>query len=62
MARKDGAWTVIAFQFGPSIFDNPVVDALKGWIYKGVGIAGVAGLLAGLLIGRRRRTEASTKA
>ena len=62
MARKDGAWTVIAFQFGPSIFDNPVVDALKGWIYKGVGIAGVAGLLIGLLIGRRRRTEVSTKA
>jgi len=63
MARKDGAWTVIAFQFGPSIFDNPVVDALKGWIYKGVGIAGIAGLLAGLLIGRRsRRTDAATKA
>lgn len=63
MVRKNGAWTVVAFQFGPSIFDNPVVDALKGWIYKGAGIAVVLGLVAGLLIGRRsRRPEATAKA
>jgi hypothetical protein len=63
MVRQNGAWTVVAFQFGPSIFDNPVVDALKGWIYKGAGIAVVLGLVAGLLIGRRsRRPEATAKA
>lgn len=55
LTRYNGNWTVAAFQFGPSIFDNPVVDALKGWIYKGAGIAGVAALLVGWLIGRKSR-------
>lgn len=61
MVRHDGRWTVAAFQFGPSIFDNPVVDAMKGWIYKGAAIAGVVGLVVGLLVGRftRRRGAAS---
>jgi ketosteroid isomerase-like protein len=62
MARDNGRWTVASFQFGPSIFDNPVLDAVKGWIYKGAAIAGVAGLLIGLLIGRwTRRSGADTK-
>ncbi|MEO7297187.1 MAG: nuclear transport factor 2 family protein [Verrucomicrobiota bacterium] len=53
MVKLDGRWTVVAFQFGPSIFDNPVLDAAIGWIKKGAAIAGVVGLLLGVIIGRK---------
>jgi ketosteroid isomerase-like protein len=55
MVKNEGKWTMAAFQFGPSIFDNPVTDAYRAWIYKSAGIAGVVALLLGIFIGTRLR-------
>lgn len=62
MVNEDGRWLLASFQFAPSIFDNPVLDQAVSALYWGIGIAGVAGLVLGFLIGRlagRRRKEAT---
>jgi hypothetical protein len=42
---------------GANLFDNPVITALKSWLYKvGIG-AGVAGLLLGFGIARLMRRK-----
>lgn len=55
LAKRDGRWKLAAFHFSPSIFDNPVVDAYRKWIYKAAIIAGLTALLVGVLIGRWTR-------
>lgn len=58
MVKENDRWFLASFQFGPSIFDNPVVDAAIGMVYKAAAIAGVIGLIVGFLLARllgRRR-------
>lgn len=55
LVKRDGRWKLAAFQFSPSIFDNPVVDAYRKWIYKAAIGAGVAALSIGILVGRWTR-------
>jgi ketosteroid isomerase-like protein len=55
LVKHEGRWKLAAFQFAPSIFDNPVLDEYKRWIYKAAAIAVVVGLLLGVLIGRWTR-------
>jgi ketosteroid isomerase-like protein len=58
MVKENGRWLLASFQFAPSIFDNPVVDAAIGMVYKSTAIAGAIGLIAGFLLARllgRRR-------
>lgn len=55
LVKRGGVWKLAAFHFSPPLFDNPVVRAYKGWIYKGAAIAGVLALVIGTLIGRATR-------
>jgi ketosteroid isomerase-like protein len=55
MVKQDGRWKVAAFQFAPSIFDTPVTNAYRAWIYKAAAIAGVIALALGIFVGRRMR-------
>jgi uncharacterized protein (TIGR02246 family) len=52
MVKEDGKWLLASFQFGPNIFDNPLLNKAVSALYWGVGIAGVIGLLLGFLLGR----------
>jgi ketosteroid isomerase-like protein len=56
--KDNGKWKILNAHIGANLFDNPVLTALKGWLYKACAGAGVAGLLVGLVIGRltRRKT------
>jgi hypothetical protein len=53
--KDNGKWKIINVHIGANLFDNPVITALKSWVYKvGVG-AGVAGLLLGFVFARLTR-------
>lgn len=60
LVKEDGKWLIASFQFGPSIFDNPLLDRAVRSLYWGIGAAGVVGLLLGLFLGRlTKRTRAA---
>jgi ketosteroid isomerase-like protein len=53
--KDNGKWKILNVHIGANLFDNPVITALKGWLYKvGVG-AGIAGLFLGFGAGRLMR-------
>lgn len=52
MVKENDRWLLASFQFAPSIFDNPVVGAAIGMVYKTAAIAGVIGLIVGFLLAR----------
>ena len=57
--KDNGKWKILNVHIGANIFDNPVVTAIKSWIYKaGVG-AGIAGLLLGFGLARLTRRKRS---
>jgi len=61
MVRENDRWLLASFQFGPSIFDNPVLDMALSAMYRAVVIAGLVGLGGGFLLGwaLRRRPAVS---
>jgi ketosteroid isomerase-like protein len=55
--KDAGKWKILNVHIGADLFDNPVITALKNWLYKvGVG-AGVAGLLLGFGLARLMRRK-----
>jgi ketosteroid isomerase-like protein len=55
--KDSGKWKILNVHIGANLFDNPIITALKGWLYKvGIG-AGVAGLLLGFGIARLMRRK-----
>ena len=53
LVREDGRWEIAAFHVSANIFDNGVLHtALRRTAYWVGGIAGVVGLLIGIVIGR----------
>jgi hypothetical protein len=50
MVKEHGKWLLASFQFGPNIFDNPVLNKAVTALYWGIGIAGVIGLVLGFLL------------
>ncbi|HSF39953.1 MAG TPA: nuclear transport factor 2 family protein [Thermoanaerobaculia bacterium] len=56
LVRHEGRWKIAAFQASPDAFDNPILEqSKKGAALKAGGIAAVAGLLLGFVVGRRRK-------
>jgi ketosteroid isomerase-like protein len=56
LVRDGGRWKIAAFQASPNAFDNPILDqSKKGAALKAGGIAAVAGLLLGFVVGRRKK-------
>lgn len=52
LVRKGDRWKVAALHASASMFDNPVLDIAKRWLYWTGGIAVAVGLLLGLVVGR----------
>ena len=60
--KEDGRWLLAAIHVSANVFDNPVlgIAVRKTAMWTGAG-AGVAGIIVGWLIGRRRRTAAPAR-
>jgi ketosteroid isomerase-like protein len=57
--KDDDTWKLVSVHFSSNLLDNPVIDAAKNAARRMAIIAGIAGLLAGLVIGfvLRRRSS-----
>ncbi len=57
IARKEGgAWKIVRIQASIDPVGNPIIGVLQGaklWIYSGIAL--VAGIIAGILLARRKR-------
>ena len=49
--ESDGKWRLRAIHIGTNFLDNPILDDAKKAVVKYAAIAGIAGLVLGLLIG-----------
>jgi uncharacterized protein (TIGR02246 family) len=62
MVKEDGRWLVAALHVSNNIFDNVMLDMVKKYAWRAViivaGAAGIIGIIAGWLIGRRRKATA----
>lgn len=50
--EADGRWRLRTIHFGTNFLDNPILTEAKNAVTKYATLAGVAGLLAGLILGR----------
>lgn len=57
MVRSDGQWLIAAFHYSANLFDNPILQQTKRWILRAAVLAGVVGLILGLLIARLFRSK-----
>lgn len=55
LSRDSGTWKIAAMHFSANIFDNPLDTGLRKYLWLMLAAAGLAGLVLGWLIGRRRR-------
>lgn len=60
--KEDGRWLLAAVHVSANVFDNPVlgIAVRKTALWTGIGAAAI-GIVAGWLIGRRRRAAAVTR-
>ena len=54
LSRDSGAWKIVALHFSANIFENPLDSALRTYLWLMLAAALAVGLVAGLLMRRRR--------
>ena len=59
LVREDGKWQLAAAHYSVNMFDNPLLDNAKRLAWMVGAGAGIAGLILGFLLGRRRRRPAA---
>jgi len=55
LQKQDGDWKILQLHFSSNLFDNPLVNSAKNNLMLFALGAGVAGLVVGMLLGRRRK-------
>lgn len=55
LVRRGDAWLIANFHYSVNMFDNPILSAQRSLLLAGGGVAALTGLLAGWLLGRRKR-------
>jgi ketosteroid isomerase-like protein len=55
LVNDGGKWLIASVHSSTNLFDNPLLTAAKRLAYIAGGVALVVGLVAGFLLGRRRR-------
>jgi uncharacterized protein (TIGR02246 family) len=55
VVKEDGQWRIASIHVSANVFDNPLLSATKRTLTWAVPVAGIAGLLVGLFLGKRRK-------
>ena len=55
LVKEGGKWLIASVHSSTNLFDNPLLAAAKKLAYIAGGVALVVGLVAGFLLGRRKR-------
>lgn len=58
VVREDGRWLIASFQSSADLFDNPLLRQARRSRIWVAAVAAIAGLLVGVLLGRRRGRQA----
>ncbi len=52
MVREGDKWLIASFHYSTNVFDNPILSKLKSYAVRGAVVAGLGGLLLGVLLAR----------
>ena len=55
LVKEDGRWLLAGYHVSMNVLDNPLLNAAKGGLYWAAGGALAAGLILGLVLGKRRK-------
>ena len=55
LVKEDGRWLLASYHVSANLLDNPLLNAAKSGLYWVGGVALAAGLILGLLLGRRKK-------
>lgn len=55
LVHDGGSWKIAAMHFSSNIFDNPVEKGISKYLWLILSVAGLIGLVVGLVLGRIRR-------
>jgi hypothetical protein len=56
LVKEDGKWLIASLHASDNLFDNPMLSAARRLGYGAGGAGLLAGLVVGILLGRRRRS------
>ncbi len=60
LVKENDQWKIASFHVSSNMFDNPLLSAAQNSFWVSGGVAGVVGLILGILLGRQRRSVSST--
>ena len=58
LVKEGDKWLIASLHASDNLFENPVLEMTKQWIYRAGGIGLLVGLLLGILLGRLRKRAA----
>jgi len=56
LVKEGGRWLIANLHASDNLFDNPFLNRARRWVWWAGGLGLLAGLAAGLVLGRRRKT------
>jgi ketosteroid isomerase-like protein len=55
LVKENGHWLLASYHVSANLLNNPLLNAAKSGLYLAAGVALVAGLVIGLLLGKRKK-------
>jgi hypothetical protein len=55
LVKENGHWLLASYHVSANLLDNPLINAAKSGLYLAAGVALAAGLVLGLLVGKRKK-------
>lgn len=59
LVKENGHWLLASYHVSLNALDNPLINSAKRSLVWGIVIAGIAGLLTGVILARRKKVSAA---